>query len=64
MGGNSDRKRNNCIEDSPLLEEPVTRVIRALNGAQGQGVAGGLYQVNHPTVTAERHSDERVTTYC
>lgn len=37
----------------PLLGKPVwTRVIRVLNGAQGQGVVSRLYQGDHPTVTA------------
>ena len=38
---------------TPLLDNPVwTRVIRVLNGAQGQGVVSRLYQGDHPTVTA------------
>ena len=38
---------------TPLLGKPVwTRVIRVLNGAQGQGVVSRLHQGDHPTVTA------------
>lgn len=36
---------------TPLLGNPVwTRVIKVLNGAQGQGVVSRLYDGDHPTV--------------